>query len=628
MLNITFIKRIEKSEAGFTFIELLIGAVMTIMILGLLAHLFRSQQKSLDTQTTLNTLQANGRGATEFVSRSVQNAGFNVKRGTRFLSASDHYLTAVHDENNDNTIQNNEVVTFTIANVWSGSANESFSFVSWFDVDGDGVIDSSENPTVNVEMTTSGPPFNLYKVIPNPDGTDIERSLVARNIDNMVIKYYDRNGSLLPILDDTDGDGIGDVAFDANDDGVPDDGNWFFRIPLSELNDIRKVEIEVLARSRKPSPRDKTSSGNYTQGSFAAEISGSTAYSDKYNREDFTARMSPRNLVMAPWGSVPMLATPVSVDCPSTSTVMATLLDTNGDPISGETINFTATGAPSITINPTSVTSDLNGEGTTLLAYDFKSPYLTTTISGSALVNDGSGNLVPIYNATPVGFSFGGEGKFIELFDGSQTMPWEDLAGGTLQFDDSAGYFVSTEPQGTNVGALNGCNAWKDYSVQTNLMQKSGSPWAFIDHMGIILRHTDSNNYYFITLRNIGGIELRIWKLIGGSPWPVTSGGKTMTTIPDIVNTPVAFQADFIYTLKAQISGTDIRVKLWRPADPNDPNASEPVLWEIGGGGPDILNPLPLVTDSEFTSGNFGVLAMDSIFQFDNVILNNPEPIL
>jgi len=426
MSNITFMERIKKNEAGFTLLELLIASAMGLVILGLLAQVFRTQQKDFATHTGLNTLQANGRAATEFVARSVQNAGFNVLRGTRFLAASDHYLTAVYDANNDNVIQNDEVITYTIANVWDGTVNTNFSFVSHFDVDGNGSIQSSENPTINVQMTASATPFNLYKVTPDATGTAIERSLVARDIDSMVIRYYNRDGQLLPILSDTDADGVGDTAVDADDDGVPDTGNWTYTFPLAELNDIRKVEILILARSHKPNPREITSSGSYTQGSLAAVVSGSTAYSDKYNRKDFTARMSPRNLVMAPWGNVDMLATPVSADCPATSTVMATLLDVNGDPISGSTINFTATGGASITTTPASVTSDANGEGTTVLAYDFASPYLTSTVSGSALVDDGSGNLKPIYNATPVGFSFGGQG-FIDPFDGSQTQPWGGL---------------------------------------------------------------------------------------------------------------------------------------------------------------------------------------------------------
>ncbi len=620
MPNITFMERMKKNEAGFTFIELMIASVMSLVILGLLAHVFRTQQKDFATQTGLNTLQANGRAATEFVARSVQNAGFNVLRGTRFLAASDHYLTAVYDANNDNVIQNDEVITYTIANVWDGTVNTNFSFVSHFDVDGNGSIQSSENPTINVQMTASATPFNLYKVTPDTSGTSIERSLVARDIDSMVIRYYNRNGQLLPILSDTDGDGVGDIAVDADDDGVPDSGNWTYTFPLSELNDVRKVEIDILARSHKPNPRETTSSGSYKQGSLAAVVSGSTAYSDKYNREDFTAQMSPRNLVMAPWGNVDILATPVSVDCPGTSTVMATLLDVNGDPISGSTINFTATGGTTITTTPASITSDSNGEGTTVLAYDFSSPYLTSTVSGSALVDDGSGNLKPIYNASPVGFSFGGQG-FIDPFDGSQTQPWAPLAVDNFVIAGPVGgeYFVSTQPTPTFVGSLNGCSAWQDYAVQTNLKQELGMTWQNNDFMGVILRHLDQNNYYWVSINKLGAnYTLQIGKTVASVNTVLAT--KNLTDADIGIN---PFTVDTTYTLKAQILGNDIRVKLWQPADPADPNADEPAIWAL----PNIPGGDVAVTDPDLTAGEFGVGATDQIFQFDSVTVTNSTAI-
>ncbi|TDJ50071.1 MAG: hypothetical protein E2O45_03550, partial [Nitrospina sp.] len=553
MSNITFMERIKKNEAGFTFIELLMASAMSLLILGLLAHVFRAQQKDFAEQTGLNTLQANGRAATDFVARSVQNAGFNVLRGTRFLAASDHYLTAVYDANNDNVIQNDEVMTYTVANVWDGTVNTDFSFVSYFDVDGDGVIQSGENPTINIQMTTSATPFNLYKVTPDASGTTIERSLVARDIDSMTIRYYNSNGQLLPLFSDTDGDGNGDFVVDADDDGVPDNGNWTYTFPKSELNDIRKVEIYILARSHKPNPRGATKSGSYTQGSLAAVVSGSTAYSDTYNREDFTAQMAPRNMVMSPWGNVDLLATPVSVDCPNTSTVMATLLDRYGEPISGETINFVATGAPSVTTTPASVTSDSNGEGTTVIDYDWSSPYITSTVSASSLVDDGSGDLRPIYNATPVSFTFGG-GGFIDPFDGSQTQPWVPLvpAGDNFEINVFPGpseeYRSELPGPGVHVGSLNGCSASEDYVIQTNFRKDPGT-FPNFEYFGIILRDQDQNNYYWVRISNLGTNRLIVGRRVAG----------TDTTISPVV--PFTLVDNTTYTLKAQIQGTEIKAK-------------------------------------------------------------------
>jgi Tfp pilus assembly protein PilE len=616
MSNIVLTKRMIKNEAGFTLIELMIASLMSLVILGLLAHVFRSQQKEFDTHTELNTMQANGRGATEFIARSVQNAGFNVKRGTRFLSASDHSITAVYDSDNDAVIQNNEVITYTIANTWDGTINDDFSFVSYFDVDGDGTIDSTENPLIDVEMTASGPPFNLYKVTPDATGTGIERNLIAKNIDNMIIKYYDRDANLLPIMNDTDDDGVGDVAFDADNDGNPDSGNWTFQIPMAELNDIRKVEIEILARSRNPSPREVTSSGNYVPGSLAAVTSGSTAYSDTFSRDDFTAQMAPRNLVMAPWGNIDIVATPATVDCPTPGAVTATLLDKNGQAVPATQLAFTATGT-GITLGSPTANTDSNGDRTTTVVFDYASPFLTSTVSASAQVIDITGESRPVYNATPIGFTFGG-GNFNEPFDGSQTIAWDDLVTGTgFEIPPGQEYFTSSLPgPGVLVGSVNGCAPWQDYIVQTNVSHTG--TFNNDDYYGVILRHQDQDNYYWARMRYLsfspGFYLLEVGRTVAGTESVMASidilSELALQTPSETYTTPGT------YTLKAQVQGTEIKAKFWKPADPTDPGADEPLTWQVTG------------NHSSFTSGKFGVIAKDDIFQFDDLSLENAPPIL
>ncbi len=609
MSNIVFTTRMKKNEAGFTLLELMIASLMSLVILGLLAHVFRSQQKEFDTHTELNTMQANGRGATEFIARSVQNAGFNVKRGTRFLSASDHSITAVYDSDNDTIIQNNEVITYTIANTWDGTINDNFSFVSYFDVDGDGAIESTENPLINVEMTASGPPFNLYKVTPDATGTGIERNLIAKNIDNMIIKYYDRDANLLPVMNDTDDDGIGDIAFDADNDGNPDSGNWTFQIPIAELNDIRKVEIEILARSRNPSPREVTSSGNYAPGSLAAVTSGSTAYSDLFSRDDFTAQMAPRNLVMAPWGNIDIVATPATVNCPTPGTVTATLLDKNGQAVPATELAFTATGT-GITLGSPTANTDSNGDRTTTVVFDYSTPFLTSTVSASAQVIDITGESRPVYNATPVGFTFGG-GNFNEPFDGSQTIAWDDLVLGTgFEIPPGQEYFTSSLPgPGVLVGSVNGCAPWQDYIVQTNVSNPTGTFTDDQESYGIILRHQDQDNYNWARVKYFafgsGTYVVEVGRTIAGTDTPYAS---VPISISPYDNTEP-------YTLKAQVQGTEIKAKFWWN-DPGTPGTDEPTTWQVTG------------TNNDFTSGKFGVITTNDTFQFDDLSLENAPPTL
>ncbi len=636
MSNINFAERIRKNQAGFTFIELLIATVMSLVILGLLAQVFRSQQKEFGQQSGLNTMQANGRAATEFIARSVQNAGFNVSRGTRFLAASDHYLTAVYDANNDDVITNDEVITYTLANTWSGTASENYSFVARFDVDGDGIVEGTENPTVNVGMTTSaGPPFNLYKVIPSADGTSIERSLVARNIDNMRIRYYDRNGRLLPTAIDTSSppDGTRDTPFDADNDGVPDvGGNWTYDIPANELNDIRKVEIEILARSRKSSPRETIYSGSYPLGTLAAVTSGSTSYSDMHMRETFTAEMSPRNLVLAPWGSIDIRATPAVVACPTTdAAIVATLLDANGDAVGSTNLNFTATGT-GISVAPSTDLTDSFGEGVTTVTYNYTQPYITSTISASATVTDVNGDDQPVFSAAPVSFSYGTQGGFVDRFDGLQLQPWNPL-GGVNNFETPPGeeYFRSElVGAGNFVGSINGCGSWEDYSVQANLKQEASTVWQDDQFMGLILRQADAANYYWISVVNPPGLNnerLEIGKTIAGGPTVLRSKNLSHEDIlDDTIPDPYQFEIDATYTIKAQIVGDDIRVKFWKPADPNNPNADEPTKWSLPDVDDTVNVELP-VTDPDINNGSFGLGATDNIFQFDDVKVTNPSAI-
>jgi uncharacterized protein (DUF2141 family) len=633
MLNIDFTKKMKKNEAGFTFVELLIASAMSIIVLGLLAHVFRSQQKEFGANNELNTMQANARGATEFITRSVQNAGFNVKRGTRFLSATDHSLTAVYDEDGDGVIQNDEVITYYLANSWNNVPTESNKFTAWFDANGDGEIDSTEDHVMDVGMTVTGPPFNLYKVTPNADGTDVERSLVARNIDNMVIKYYDKQGRLLPWRtdpNDTDADTTDDVFFNnvtTDSPDLPDGGDWTFNMPVGELNNIRKVEVELIGRSRNKSPKESVSAGSYLPGSLAAVKSGSVNYNDKYYRDEFTGRMAPRNLTMSPWGNIDIVATPPTVNCEDPlvpGSVKATLLDKNGDPVTLTDLAFTSTGL-GVTLGSPTAQTDTDGERTTTVGFNFSTPYITTTVSASAQVDDGSGNLRPVYNAVPVGFNYGGT-NFNDPFDGSQTEPWAKLDGAALDFVSSGGYFATTTALSTH-GAVNGCLAWQDYIVQTNLKQKAGTTWINGSYMGLVFRHTDSGNYYWVILQNISGDGpgsrvLRLTRTVGGvtvAPF----GTSTMATIPEGVGSldpPAQFTEDIPYTLKVQVSGTDIRVKLWKPTDPANPNASEPVAWELGGS----VTP---ITDTFLNNGNVGVRATDNIFQFDDLQVVNPDPI-
>jgi len=577
---------LHNNERGFTLIELLVASVLSVLMLALIAGVFQSQNNTFVLENQLSKMQVNGRAATEFFSRAVQNAGYNVFRGTRFLAASDHYLTAVYDQDNDGVIQNNEVMTFAMGNAYS-SADETFNIDPYFDMDQDGTVDGSETATYPIAMTLTSPPYNLYKVIPDNSGTGITRHTVARNLDNLTVRYYDKNGSLLP------------AGIDADNDGVPDTGAYV--VPLAELNDIRKVDIQTIARTRDEDPREGfNNTGTYFAGSVATQ--GGSTYSDGFHRQTFTANTSPRNLVMAPWGKMDIVASPKTVDCPTASTsITATLADANGIPVTaGTTISFAASGDTTTTLSSVSDTTNAFGEATTSLSYDWSSPNSTITLSASALITVGT-EQNPVFNAIPVEFQ-SGTGTFTDTFNSGLDPDWVEVNDPTMEPFDSDGDLVddSYRMQSFNFNrAVNGCD-WQDYQVEFEL-----TPDGVLNDdrfVGGYIRYEDANNNYSALL----------YKQATGNC--VATDGKnyclTLIKWNGVVNELARIGVDFVpgtkYKILAQAQGTDLRAKIWDAdalgtADPN------PNVWAYDGVGFPTVYPITAV-DADYASGQIGLL--------------------
>ena len=85
------------NQKGFTLIELLLVSLVSIILLGLIVGIFQSQTGIFTRELNQGTMEANGRSVIDFLSRGVQNAGYNISRGSRFVAASDHYISLVFD---------------------------------------------------------------------------------------------------------------------------------------------------------------------------------------------------------------------------------------------------------------------------------------------------------------------------------------------------------------------------------------------------------------------------------------------------------------------------------------------------------------------------------------------------
>jgi len=556
-------KRIGNKEQGFTMVELLVAMAISVLMLALAVGVFTSQRETFTRQNVVGKMQANGRAAVDFLARGVQNSGFNVVRGTRFLAASDHYLTTVFDEDNDRVIQNDEVLTYAVSKP-TGGATDTFTISPYFDMDGDGSVENSETRDYDIGLVLNGPPYYLYKIVPDAATNATDQYKVALDIENLVIRYYDKNDSPLPA----------GVAVDANGDPVPP-----YTLSSSDMNEIRRVEFYLQVRSHNTDPREAfTNSGSYVAGSVAT-LGGSNTFSDSFHRLEFAANAAPRNLVMAPWGKMEIIANPDPVTCPDTTTnVVASLVDNEGAAVpAGTTINFVAKDA---TLGASSGNTNSSGEVSNTLSYDWKSPTETITMSANALM-DVSGETYPVFSAIPVAFQSDG---MTDNFDDGMADGWTE--GGSVSWTVTGGEYKTISP---GLGhSVNGCHLWQDYTVQATL--RAIGSMATDDYAGVIMRFQNDNEYYMARIYCTtcpGTHEIQIVKL------------DTTETI--LGQAPFTFVPGTDYNIKARLEGSEIQARIW------EASGTEPTSWNVE------------VTDNSYASGKIGINTLTDLAVFDDV---------
>lgn len=565
-------------ERGFTMTELIVGSAISLILLALVAGVLTSQKSTFTRQSQLGQMQASGRAAVDFVTRSVQNAGYNVSRGKRFLAASDHYITMVFDDDDDGAIQNDEVMTYAVSNP-DGTPASAFIINPYFDDDGDGTVSSSETRPYDISLALGSPPFNFYRITPNNGNATVTNSTVARNIDNLIIRYWDKNGNPLPTPANADPS----VVFDGNGDPIPP-----YVIPDNELKEIRKIEMDLVALSKDEDPNaNYLNTGTYLPGSVATK-GGLTSYSDRYHRETYTAVSSPRNLVTAPWGKIEMKANPTPINCPDNSTqITASVVDQNGDGIDALNVNFNTSKG---TISATGTTGN-NGDAITTLTYDWEQPSVTATVSANALI-DVDGEDRPVFSAIPVSFE-SGSGIFIDRFENGNSDGWTE--GGTANWNVASEQY-KTASNGF-AWSLNGCAAWQDYEAQVDI-KRNGSLGS-TEYVSLVLRYQNPNQYYMAKIScssNCSGgninDDLYVLELVN-----FDSGETTLVSSATFV-----FGNNAYYTLKASVIGGELNAKFWTgPTEPTD--------WDI------------TVTDTSYSQGEIALTTTTSTTTFDNVVV-------
>jgi hypothetical protein len=562
----------KMNENGFTLTELLVGSAISLGLLALVAGIINSQTDTFSRQSQLGQMQANGRAAVDFVSRSIQNAGFNVTRGKRFLAASDHYVTMVYDEDNDGAIQNDDILTYAVSDP-NGGDNETFSISPYFDEDGDGIVSSTETRDYDISLALTGPPFHFYLITPNNTDNGVVKNQVARNIDNLIIRYFDKNGDPLPA----------DVTLDGDENAIPP-----YVIPDDELNDIRKVEVEITAQSKDEDPNaEYRNSGVYLAGSVAAVSTGSTSFNDSFRRETFTTVTSPRNLVTAPWGKISLVADPVPISCPDDSTtITASVVDSEGEGVSsGVAVTFNSSAGE---LDPVTNATIGSGNASSTLTYDWSSPSVTITVSASALI-DVDGEDYPVFNAIPVSFE-SGTGIFTDNFSDGDSDGWTEE--GVTNWNVASEQY-KTASNGDGISS-NGCAAWQDYEAQVEI-KRNGSLSAD-EYVGLVLRYQNSTQYYLA--------KLYCSSNCGGSPnddvYSVELANFNSSATA-LASSTFTFDNNEYYTLKASVVGDELNAKIWQTS------TSEPSDWDITS------------TDTSYTQGKIGLTTTTNTTTFDNV---------
>ena len=436
------------NQAGFTLMELIVASFISILVLGLVAQIFTSQRKTFGNQTNMAKMVANGRGAVEFISRAIQNAGYHVIRGGKILAASDHYVTTVADRDDNGAVEGDEILTYVVSSV-SGTNNRSITFDAFFDMNNDGKLLSGETNTFTIDYSMAGPPFNLMQYTLKSDGT-VEGYVVAENIDNLVFRFYDHSGNEMGVnaVDGTAAPITGGIK------------NLPLVIPAADISDIRTVNMEFIVRTKEEDLNNNyTNTGSYISSSAATQSGGTPVvatggYNDSFRRRVMTAQASPRNLGLAPFGRLTLQPTVNPITCPATSTGFTlTAVNSAGTPIDNWNVNLRVTDSTTVTLSSGTMTTDSQGEASGSISYDWSTPSLTTTLSADAQWTDMDGVLRSVITSVPVSFiSPSGAGVF-DNFDDGDALGWAPTDPAQWEVDNQE-YKLVDGPSGT-VGVLN-----------------------------------------------------------------------------------------------------------------------------------------------------------------------------
>lgn len=233
----------NKKETGFTLVELLIGMVAGIILLGSLYIIFKAQLKSYNLQTQYISMQNNIRIAISSMAKEIRMTGYNPK-GTAFSTisaintANEYEISFAYDKNQDGTIESNEIITYQLK--------------SSDDTDNNGIADNGATMLIRkIGATTQPLADNIeaigfaYAFTENTDNNQLAYNSTGINKN---ILWCIPNSNYWYNLDIND-DGLVNQLDDTNHDNIINIANT--GIPVL-YNNIRAIKIWILVRSEHP----------------------------------------------------------------------------------------------------------------------------------------------------------------------------------------------------------------------------------------------------------------------------------------------------------------------------------------------------------------------------------------
>ena len=195
------------SHAGFTLVELIITLLISMIIVGSIYTAFISQQHTYIVQEQVAEMQQNIRAALMLMGRDIRMAGYSPEGGSFGFVNGDFNGTLVTTDSTN--------IAFTV------------------DLDEDGTLDTTCEDTDGsgtIDMT------DMEQIAYRLNGADLERYSTTTG----AVKWSDI------------AEGIEQIEFRYLDSAGVDLGDATGTIPSGSLNDIRSVQISILARAGQP----------------------------------------------------------------------------------------------------------------------------------------------------------------------------------------------------------------------------------------------------------------------------------------------------------------------------------------------------------------------------------------